>query len=77
MSRRRKMVREPKRCVCQPGPDAHHEHAKPGRTRALHYDPRCPHWDRSILQRGPVSEIVTREPRKQSKPKRLKLDIAN
>jgi len=40
---------EPARCVCQPGPDAHPEHSKPGRVAAKHWDPRCPHWDRSVV----------------------------
>lgn len=70
---------EPARCVCQPGPDAHPEHSKPGRVAAKHWDPRCPHWDRSSVARGPVPEIIVRQPKGSARQliERLKLNVAN
>lgn len=35
---------EPRRCVCEPGPDAHEQHCKPHR-HAAHHGPDCPHSD--------------------------------
>jgi hypothetical protein len=67
---------EPARCVCQPGPDAHHEHAKPGRVAAKHFDPRCPHWDRSVVVT--VSKRILQNPAKVKRLiERLNLDVAD
>lgn len=83
MSRRRhtpgpqKINQEPARCVCQPGPDAHPEHSKPGRVAAKHWDPRCPHWDRTVVVKEVVRDIVVRG-RKVGRIKigRIQLDVA-
>lgn len=85
MSRRRhtpgpqKINQEPARCVCQPGPDAHPEHSKPGRVAAKHFDPRCPHWDRSSLAGLPslVNKRGDLSPLRQSAIARIRLDVAN
>lgn len=88
MSRRRrhtpgpqKINAEPARCVCQPGPDAHPEHSKPGRVAAKHWDPRCPHWDRTVVVH--VSQRILRDPAKverltqtlTAQIKRIRLDL--
>lgn len=74
---------EPVRCVCQPGPDAHYEHSKPGRTAAKRFDPRCPHWDRSSVAIGISSRILSDPVRVDRLTKgltqavrRIRLDVA-
>lgn len=70
--RRRAPKPEPTRCICEPGADAHHQHAKPGRKAPARWNPKCPHWDRHTLAlettRRPVGQ---KQPRKGRKLPRL------
>lgn len=87
MSRRRrhtpgpqKINPEPARCVCQPGPDAHPEHSKPGRVAAKHWDPRCPHWDRSSVA-APRKVVIPKGrgvgKTEQARIERLRFNVAD
>jgi hypothetical protein len=58
---RRKPTPQPSRCVCEPGPNAAKEHAKPGKKVADHLNPKCVHSElRHTTRKAPKVKTVKR-----------------
>lgn len=55
---------EPLGCSCEPGANAHTQHAKPGKKAADHFNPACPH-----SQLAPTTQPAPRRTTRRKQPR--------